>query len=300
MSVGYAYLDQNVVDRIDTRLRTALVSFLQDNGLTPVVSTASLGEIERGERPERVAANIDGLLDLGARFIIEADSRILIVTLSSGRISELLASKNQLVEDTVNVVNAAQFYLICCTSKGELEKRIDDVAKQISVLIDRYDSTNAKASRNLQELIDLMEAIKTGGVPPQYNWAGDLRSSLAMDPREINNLTPKDLWRIINEATRASGASLPFDISRGSTRERIYNVLLTLHAIGFWADGVGSRKSQLAFNYDCMHGIYGVLCSAVISADKRFMKRLRAAYYYLGIPTRTVLLAGGQFTEYTD
>jgi hypothetical protein len=37
------------------------------------------------------------------------------------------------------------------------------------MLVGRYDGTDAKASRNLQELIALMEAISVGGVPPQYN-----------------------------------------------------------------------------------------------------------------------------------
>jgi len=197
------------------------VSFLQDNQLTPVVSIASLNEIERGERAERVAANIEGLLDLGSRFIIVADSRIHIVALSSTRISELLARKNKLIEDTVKVVSAAQFYLISRTSKDELEQRRAKVTEQIRMLVGRYDGTDAKASRNLQELIALMEAISVGGVPPQYNWASDLCSKLAIAPREINNLKPEDLWKTIEEATRASGASLPFDISQGSTRERI-------------------------------------------------------------------------------
>ncbi len=145
------------------------MSFLQDNQLTPVVSIASLNEIEGGERAERVAANIEGLLDLGSRFIIVADSRIHIVALSWTRISELLARKNKLIEDTVKVVNAAQSYLISRTSKDELEQRRSKVTEQIRMLVGRYDGTDAKASRNLQELIALMEAISVGGVPPQYN-----------------------------------------------------------------------------------------------------------------------------------
>jgi hypothetical protein len=274
------------------------VRFIESNRLTPVVSTASLGEIERGERPERVAANIASLLDIGSRFILEADSRIHIVSLSSARIWELLASKNTLIEDTVNVVNAVQFYLISCTSKDELDQRIAEVTEQIRVLIRRHGDT--KVSRDLEETIALMETVRMGGIPAQYNWAGELRSRLAIDPREINNLRPKDLWRTIEEVALASGSSLPFDVSRGSTRERIYNALLSLNAIGYWADGINSREKQLAFNYDCMHGIYGALCGVVISADKRFVNRLHAVYYHIGIATRTFLLAGGQFIECND
>jgi hypothetical protein len=120
---------------------------------------------------------------------------------------------------------------------------------------------------------------------------------LSIRPRDINNLKPKELWETIAELTQESGASLPFDISQGNTRERLYNVLLTLNSIGYWADGIDSKEKQLSFNYDCMHGIYGTLCRAVISADKRFINRLRAAYYYLCIPARTILLVGTQFFE---
>ena len=38
MTIAYAYLDQNVVDRLDTPLRDALVCFLREGRLTPVVS----------------------------------------------------------------------------------------------------------------------------------------------------------------------------------------------------------------------------------------------------------------------
>lgn len=298
--MDYTYLDQNIVDRIDTHLQTALVRFLDEKALTPVVSTASLGEIERGGRPERVASNIKALLPIGTRFILEADSVIYIAELSLVRVLELLASKNKIVEDTVDVVNAAQFYLISCTSKNEIEQRIAEVTDQIRALIDRYDHTGAKAPRNLLELIALMEAVTEGGVPSKYNWVGELRSELAINPREINNLKPQELWKKIADLTQASGASLPFDLSGGSVRERLYNVLLTLNALGYWSDSIDSRKRQLAFNYDCMHGIYGTLCRAVISSDKRFINRLRAAYHYMCIPTRTVFVVGEQFIEEKD
>jgi hypothetical protein len=57
MTVGYVYLDHNVVDRIDTPLRDALLFFFQENELTPVVSTASLGEIERSGRADRISGS---------------------------------------------------------------------------------------------------------------------------------------------------------------------------------------------------------------------------------------------------
>ena len=142
-----------------------------------------------------------------------------------------------------------------------------------------------------------MDAIKVGGIPAKFNWVRDLRSRLGIDPREINNLRSKDLWRTIEEATLAKGASLPFDASGGPIRERIYNALMTLNALGYWADGIDSSARQMAFNYDCMHGIYGAICKAIISSDKRFLRRLRAAYHYIGIGTRTVLVRAGQIIE---
>lgn len=298
MSIGYAYLDHNIVDRIDTSLRDSLVSFLDSNQLAPVVSIASLGEIERGERPERVTANIAALLDIGSKIILEADSSIHIVSMNSARIWELLASKDTLIENTLKIINAVQFYLICCNTKEELEQRIDEVTEQIRLLKSNHGDNTIP--RDLEKIVASLEEIRIGGIPAQYNWAGDLRSRLAMDPREINNLRPKDLWKTIEKATRASGTSLPLDISRGSTRELIYNSLLSLNAIGYWSDSINCREKQLAFNYDCMHGEYGAFCDVVISADKRFVKRLHASYYHIGIATRTVLLAGGQFIECND
>lgn len=161
--MNYAYLDHNIVDRIDTHLQEPLVRFLDEKVLTPVVSTASLVEIERGEHTERVTSNIKALLAIGARFILEVDSVIYIDTLSFVRVSELLASKNKLVEDTVNVLNAAHFYLLnSWTSKNEIEQRIAEVIDQMKELIDRYDHTDTKIPKDLLGWIDTMEALREG------------------------------------------------------------------------------------------------------------------------------------------
>ena len=298
--MSYAYLDHNIVDRIDTHLQEPLVRFLDEKALTPVVSTASLVEIERGEQAERVTSNIKALLAIGARFILEGESDIYIDTLSLVRVLELLASKNELIEDTVYVLNAAHFYLNSWTSKNEIEQRISEVTDQMRELIDRYDHTDTKIPSDLLNWIDTMETLREEGVPSEYNFSDDLRSKLAMNPQEINNLKPQELWKKIAYLTQVSGASLPFDLSEGSVKERLFNVLLTLNVLGYWPDSIDSRKRQLAFNYDCMHGIYGTLCRAVISSDKRFIKRLRAAYHYMCIPTQTVLVVGEQFIEETD
>ncbi len=298
MTVGYAYLDHNVVDRIDTPLRDALLCFFQENELTPVVSTASLGEIERSGRADRVEACITALLGIGSQFILENDSCIHVVQLSVEQIQDLLASKNTLVADTVSAVNAAQFYLISATSRNELEQRLSEINKDIQALIRLHDG--AKTAESLLELMRLMDAIKIGGIPDKFNWARELRSRLGIDPQEINNLRPKDLWRIIEEATLTNGASLPFDASTGPICERIYNALMALNALGYWADGIDSSARQMAFNYDCMHGIYGAICHAIISSDKRFLRRLRAAYHYLGIGTRTVFVRAGHTIEEGD
>ena len=82
---------------------------------------------------------------------------------------ELLASKNKIVEDAVDVANAVQFYLISCTSKNEIEQRRAEVTGQIRALIDRCGHTGAKAPMNLLELIAPMEAVIEGGVPSKYN-----------------------------------------------------------------------------------------------------------------------------------
>lgn len=298
MPVGYAYLDHNVVDRIDTPLRDSLLCFFQENDLSPVVSTASLGEIERSGRADRIDACITALLGIGSHFILEHDSRIHVTQLSADQIQDLLASKNTLVADTVSTVNAAQFYLISATSRDALEERLSEINNDIQALILRHDG--AKTSESLLELMRLMDAIRFGEIPDEFNWARDLRSRLGIDPQEINNLRPKDLWESIQEACLTKGASMPFEPSTGPIRERIYNALMTLNVLGYWADAIDSSAKQLAFNYDCMHGIYGAICKTIISSDKRFIHRLRAAYHFLDIGTRTFLVRAGQIIEEND
>ncbi len=299
--MNYAYLDHNIVDRIDTHLQEPLARFLDEKALTPVISTVSLIEIERCEQPESVTANIKSLLDIGSRFIHEIGSDIYINTLSLVRVLELLNSKNELIEDTVNVLNAAHFYLLnSWTSRNEIEQRIEEVTNQMRDLVNRYNHTDTTIPMNPPAWIDTTPAPRAGGIPSHYNFSSDIRLKLAMNPQEINNLRPQELWKKISNLTQISEVSLPFDLSKGSTKERLFNVLLTLNVLGYWPDNIDSRKRQLAFSSDCMHGIYGTLCRSIISSDKRFIKRLRAAYHYIGVQTQTVLVVGEQFIEKTD
>ncbi len=157
--MSYAYLDHNIVDRIDTHLHGPLVRFLDEKRLTPVISTVSLVEIERGGQPERVTSNIKALLAIGTKFIIEVGSDIYIDTLSFNRVLKLLDSRNELVEDTVNVLNTTHFYLLnSWTSKNEIEQRIAEVIDQMRGLIDRYNHTDTKIPMDLLDWIDTMEA----------------------------------------------------------------------------------------------------------------------------------------------
>jgi hypothetical protein len=69
--MNYVYLDHNIIDRIDKGLKDEVVKFLEKNRFVPVVSIASLLEIERGKQLERTFANIQALINIGASIICQ-------------------------------------------------------------------------------------------------------------------------------------------------------------------------------------------------------------------------------------
>jgi len=295
--MNYLYLDQNIIDRIDRGLDNELGIFLKKNNFIPAVSTASLHEIERGEQPERIIANIQSLVSIGARFIIETNSGLIISQLSADEVYELISSKDQRIANIAISLNKLHYYQISCTWNNELEEKIREETKEIESLIDILDERHEQTKKDLLDLVNLLNNLTKEGAPEEYNFIIDLRSKLAVNPREMNNLNHSELWKKIEELTRKNGRLLPFDLSKGNAKERLSNTLLMLNLLGYWCDDIDSDKRHLTFTYDCMHGIYGSLCYGVISSDKRFLKRLRAAYHYLSVPTKIYHLAWNIFNE---
>ena len=295
--MNYIYLDHNIVDRIDTVLKDAFPTFLDNTGCIPVVSAVSLGEIERGNQPERVKSNINSLLSVGSKFILDTESKVVVAALNKEDIYELLSSKNQLIAATVAAVNETQFYLDYCSSKDELISKIEEVLPRLKSLLDRFKKFENIPPSKLPELIDSLEILISEYVPEKCKYFNILRNSLNVDAREINNLKPKDLWnKLETEIQKSRNTETLYPV--GSTvKQRIYFVLAFLNAIGYWSDNQDRGNRQLAFNYDNLHAIYGSFCCGFISSDKRFLKRLSAAYFYLSIQTKIYHYDSSKFTE---
>lgn len=286
--MNYAYLDHNIIDRIDSGLLHEVTKFLSDNAFIPVVSTTSLTEIERCGRPERVIANIQSLMTMGARFMLDSDSEseMILAQLSTEKIYEILSRKNQTIADIIKFLSAAQFYKFSCRSKRELEASLGGVIEEIRPLIDKLDKKHEKTAGDLYTLIEILNNLIKEDMPDEFNFINDLRSKLAVNSKELNNLEPAELWEKIEKLFGENRRLIIWWPLEGSIKYRLYHALLMLNTIGYWCDSIDSEKRQLAFNYDCMHGFYGCFCGGVISSDKRFLKRLKAAYYYLSIQTK--------------
>lgn len=296
--MNYIYLDQNIIDRIDKGLKDEVIKFLEKNSFIPAASLVSLIEIERGKQIERTFANIQALVDIGASIIYEENSETLITEMTRvDKVIELILRKDYLIYKIVKYVLTIQFYKITCTSRYELEEKLTELLQQLKNIVDRLDKNRFQATiNNLLILIDTSSDLLNEAPERYNNLITDFRSDISLAPRELNNLNLKDLWEKIDLLSN-DNILLDFNLSNENPKERLYNHLLMLNLIGYWCDDIGKEKRHIAFNYDCMHGIYGSLCHSIVSSDKRFLKRLKAAYYHLSIHTKIFHLSENLFNE---
>jgi hypothetical protein len=69
-------------------------------------------------------------------------------------------------------------------------------------------------------------------------------------------------------------------------RQHVVNLLLkVLERAGYYADSANKHRSHL---HDVSHAIYAAAADVLVTGDKRYAKRVLAAYHYLRLQTRVV------------
>lgn len=184
----------------------------------------------------------------------------------------------------------------------ELSKEVPD----IELLFDEYEK---EMSSKIAGALDETERLLKENIANDKCWSGikDFRAATGLGPKELNNIdTPGVLTKIWEKYK----ALPPFNSMNIGIEEffglkqnpicpdgpyfkyqkvnTIYNMLNTL---GYWPDSkVHKERRFISALSDNSHASMASFCNVLISRDKAFVKKVRATYEYLEIPTLVQLV----------
>jgi hypothetical protein len=131
-------------------------------------------------------------------------------------------------------------------------------------------------------------------------------------PREMNNIEPQKIlnkphyklliaeWLLFSSeiSTEDFGQSMDWKFSDIKNRFSVFESYVNLAAnllekIGYHREKKENSRSRL---HDVSHIIYGAYCDVFVSADKKMIKKTKAIYSMLEIPTKVLDL--NEFYDY--
>ena len=177
----------------------------------------------------------------------------------------------------------------------------------IDDLIDEY--INEMTSKFVNAL-DETERMLKENIQDDRNWSGikDLRKASGIGPKQPNNLKPPEIIRQIWEEYKDSPAYSSVDVSleeffglkenpifpdrpyfKHQKATGIYNML---NSLGYWPDkDVHKERRFIAAMSDNSHAAMASFCHVLFSRDEAFVKKVKAAYEYLEIPTSVQMVS---------
>lgn len=173
---------------------------------------------------------------------------------------------------------------------GIIPEDVISITQCLDGFFDRHKPITSAMVRNLEQAL----ASKGQNTPLL-----DIRNALQIDSEALNAIEGQNILERIWELIIGSTASLR-DVDMGAffgfegnnpitnkpltTPDKVGNIMLILNMLGYAADKkLHETKKFVSSTSDNIHAQYGCLCTAIVSNDRRFQKRLYAAFQYLNI-----------------
>jgi hypothetical protein len=135
----------------------------------------------------------------------------------------------------------------------------------------------------------------------------DFRERVGANARELNNIEPPHvllkMWDLIRQKNNLAGQNISLNRVMGLERnvfapdkplslfQKVILVYHFLNWIGYYTDSKFKKPKRFYSSMsDQIHGAYGIFGQRIFSRDERFVRKLDAAYEYLGIKTEVVLV----------
>ncbi len=156
----------------------------------------------------------------------------------------------------------------------------------------------------LEDALDETERLMKESISDDKNWSGikDFRNAVGVGPRELNNITPPDvlkkIWEKFSVILPYNTMNIGIEEFFGITTNPIYpdrpyfnyqkvtGIYNMLNTLGYYPDSELQKERRLIASLsDTNHASMASFCNVLFSRDEAFVKKVQAAYEYLGVPT---------------
>lgn len=174
----------------------------------------------------------------------------------------------------------------------------EEIEKYSELMTEQFKST-------LRDLEDTMAK----DIPDTRNWNGikAYRESLNIGPKELNNIHPpkviEKIWKLfkgkVTESNHINDIEDLFQLRDNPIypdqpyhlHQKITGMYNMLNTLGYFPDSkVHKEKRFVAAMSDNSHASMASFCRVVLSRDENFVKKVRAIYEYLNVPTEVNLV----------
>lgn len=168
------------------------------------------------------------------------------------------------------------------------------IAKQSDLMMNQFEESLNETERQLKT-----------NIKDDKNWSGvkDFRSVVGVGPVHLNNIQPpyvlKKIWELFQKVPPYNEMNQTIDKFFGLAINPIYpekpyfkhqkvtSIYNILNTLGYHPDSkVHKERRFVAALSDQSHASIASFSDFLFSRDKKFIKKVRAAYEYLGIPTQ--------------
>lgn len=180
---------------------------------------------------------------------------------------------------------------------GELEDEIPGIESDLKIY-------SAQMEIEFNSALDKTERLMKQHITDDKIWSGikDFRKAVDIGPKELNNFEPPNVLRQIWEKYRMiapyNKMELSIEAFFGVEKNPIYpdqpyfkhqkvaGIYNMLNTFGYYPDSkVHKERRFIASLSDTAHASMAVFCSVLLSRDEYFVKKVRAIYEFLEIPT---------------
>ena len=178
---------------------------------------------------------------------------------------------------------------------GEIGSKDEELLRSLCVSLEEdFEASLNELEKNIKKNVD-----------DDVNWnpIKDLRDQAKLGPRELNNIAAprvlEKIWKEYKKVSLKDHKELDLETFFGLrknpinpkkpyfTHQKITNIYGILNAIGYWPDSkVDVERRFMASMSDNSHASIASFCDFLFSADRNLVKKVFAAYEYLGVITK--------------
>jgi len=190
-----------------------------------------------------------------------------------------------------------------------MKSQLQDLSKEVPSIDLFFDEYEKEMSSKLSGVLDETERLLKENIADDKFWSGikDFRAATGLGPKELNNIDSPGvltkIWEKYKTLPPFNSMNIGVEEFFGLKQNPIYpdrpyfkhqkvnTIYNMLNTLGYWPDSkVHKERRFISALSDNSHASMASFCNVLISRDKAFVKKVRAAYEYLEMPTLVQLV----------